>query len=113
MIEIQPKTEVQAEPLTTNKEAVGDGGDAVIEVPQELLEYFNIKPEDNLTNMEVQRLGSIYSHSKELFPTGDVSEIMRFVKAVEMANPVYAGSEVDRLFNMYKNFKLGKVYANN
>ena len=108
-MEIQSK-EITESPIDNN-EAIGDGNSPVVEVPQELLEYFNIKPEDSLSSEDTQRIQEIYRSSKEIFPTGSLGEIMRFIGAVERANPAYGASETDRLFNLYKNFKLGRIYG--
>ena len=107
-MEIHPKTTEEA-PINNNP-AVGDSQDTVVQVPQEMLEYFNIKPEDNITTEETMRLQDIYLTSKKIFPSGNLGEIMRFVSAVERANPALDASETDRLFNIYKNFKLGRIY---
>ena len=114
MIEIQPKAPNTEDSLIlpSSNEAIGDGGGGMVEVPQQLLEHFNIKPEDTLSTQETQRLQDIYVMAKEVYPEGDTGAILRFISAVERANPTYAASEQDRLFNIYKNFKLGKVYDN-
>ena len=108
MIEIQ--THVVKDTPTNNEPAHGDSAPDVVNAPQELLEYFNIKPEDNITTEETMRLQDIYLTSKKIFPSGNLGEIMRFVSAVERANPALDASETDRLFNIYKNFKLGRIY---
>ena len=108
MIEIEPKTQTEH---INSSEAVHDSGPNVVEVPQEMLDHFNIKPEDDITMEDRYRLQEIFLTSKSLFPDGNLGAIMRFISAVESANPSYGASETDRLFNTYKNFKLGRQYG--
>ena len=82
----------------------------VIGVPQEMLEHFNIKPEDTVSMEDRYRLQEIFLLSKKLFPEGNTGAILRFIHAVEVANPSYGASETERLFNVYKNFKLANKF---